>query len=66
LDDPCKFVLVEVYKDANASPVAHKETEHYKVWRDTVADMMAVPRTAIKYKNIFPSSASSWDYPTPM
>lgn len=52
-DDPTKFVLVEVYKSAEAVS-AHKETEHYKVWRDTVADMMAEPRYSVKYSNIFP------------
>ena len=33
---------------------AHKETNHYKVWRDTVADWMAKPRQGIKYKGIRP------------
>ena len=31
VDDPCQFVLVEVYKH-DAAPVAHKETDHYQVW----------------------------------
>ena len=44
-DDPTKFVLVEIYRDAAAS-AAHKETSHYPVWRDTVAPMMAEPRPA--------------------
>ena len=52
-DDPPRFILVEVYKDQNAA-AAHKETSHYKKWRDTVADMMAEPRQGIKYTNIFP------------
>src|ERR1051325_1003922 len=42
-DDPTRFVLVEIYRDANAA-VAHKETPHYPVWRDAVASMMAEPR----------------------
>jgi quinol monooxygenase YgiN len=52
-DDPTRFVLVEVYRtpqDANK----HKETAHYQKWRDAVADMMAEPRTSIKYTNVFP------------
>ena len=53
-DDPAKFILVEVYKTAEA-PAAHKETAHYAHWRDTVAEMMAEPRQGIKYTNIFPS-----------
>jgi autoinducer 2-degrading protein len=52
-DDPTKFILVEVYKTADA-PAAHKETAHYARWRDTVAEMMAEPRQGIKYANIFP------------
>jgi quinol monooxygenase YgiN len=34
---------VEVYRDA-AAAAAHKETQHYPVWRDAVAPMMAGPR----------------------
>ena len=52
-DDPSRFVLVEVYRDAEA-PARHKETEHYATWRDTVAPMMAKPRHAVKYANVFP------------
>ncbi|HEU5077681.1 MAG TPA: putative quinol monooxygenase [Opitutaceae bacterium] len=52
-DDPQRFVLVEIYRDA-ADHAAHRETAHYKTWRDTVADMMASPRTAAKYNRIFP------------
>lgn len=52
-EDPTKFVLVEVYKTADA-PAAHKQTAHYARWRDTVAEMMAEPRQGIKYSNIFP------------
>jgi quinol monooxygenase YgiN len=47
-DDPTRFVLVEGYGTAEA-PAAHKETAHYARWRDTVAPMMAEPRTNIKY-----------------
>lgn len=54
LDDPTRFVLVEVYRDAVKAPASHKETVHYAKWRDTVAEMMAEPRTNIKYGNIFP------------
>ncbi len=53
-DDPTRFILVEVYKDVDAS-AAHKETAHYAKWRDTVAEMMAEPRQGIKYTNIFPA-----------
>jgi len=55
-DDPTRFVLVEVYRTADA-PAAHKETAHYQVWRDTVAEMMAEPRSSVKYANVFPEDA---------
>ena len=54
VEDPTRFILVEVYKTADA-PAAHKETKHYALWRDTVTDMMAEPRQGIKYTNIFPT-----------
>lgn len=52
-DDPTRFVLVEVYRTAQA-PAQHKEAAHYEVWRDKVAGMMAEPRSSVKYSNIFP------------
>jgi quinol monooxygenase YgiN len=57
-DDPARFVLVEVYRSPEA-PASHKETDHYEAWRDTVADMMAEPRSSIKYENVFPDD-SGW------
>ena len=56
-DDPTRFILVEVYKTAEA-PAAHKETAHYLRWREMVAEMMAEPRQGIKYGNIFPDDAN--------
>ena len=57
-DDATHFVLVEAYRTAEA-PAAHKETKHYAMWRDTVANMMAEPRTSVKYGNVFPED-SQW------
>jgi autoinducer 2-degrading protein len=57
-DEPARFVLVEVYRDA-AAAAAHKETSHYPVWRDTVATMMAEPRRSVKFNNLFPEE-SGW------
>ncbi len=53
VDDPTRFVLVEVYRSAQAA-TAHKETTHYQKWRDTVAPMMTEPRSSQKYVNVFP------------
>lgn len=55
-DDPTRFILVEVYRTAD-DPARHKETAHYQTWRDTVADMMAEPRQAVKFSNVFPDEA---------
>jgi quinol monooxygenase YgiN len=57
-DDPARFILVEVYRDA-AAAAAHKDTAHYATWRDTVAGMMAEPRHAVKFINVFPED-SGW------
>lgn len=54
IDDPTRFVLVEVYRE-NAAPAAHKDTAHYATWRDAVAPMMASPRTSVKFANVFPA-----------
>ncbi len=53
LDDPERFVLVEVYRDQDA-PAKHKQADHYARWRDAVAEMMAEPRQSLKYSNIHP------------
>lgn len=55
--DPTRFVLVEVYRDADA-PARHKETTHYTVWRDTVAKMMAEPRQSTRFSNLYPPDES--------
>ncbi len=55
-DDATRFVLVEAYRTADA-PAKHKETAHYAAWRDAVADMMASPRSSVKYGEVFPDAA---------
>lgn len=54
--DPAHFVLVEVYR-SEAATAQHKETAHYAIWRDTVAPMMAQPRSSVKFSNVFPADA---------
>ncbi len=51
--DPSRFILVEVYRTPEA-PAQHKLTAHYAKWRDTVAPMMAEPRTSVSFDNLFP------------
>ena len=52
-DDPTRFVAYEAYRD-EAAAKAHKETSHYRVWRDKVTDWMAEPRQGARYEGIFP------------
>jgi autoinducer 2-degrading protein len=56
-DDPTHFVLVEVYRTPD-DPARHRETAHYQAWRDAVTEMMAEPRVAVRYSNVFPTDAS--------
>ena len=53
-EDPTSFILVEVYRNAEA-PAKHKETVHYKRWRNSVESMMDEPRSSTKFSNIFPA-----------
>lgn len=53
-EEASRFVLVEIYRNAEA-PARHKETHHYQVWRDTVAGMMAEPRTSARFANCYPT-----------
>jgi len=53
VDDPTRFVLIEVYRSAEA-PASHRETAHYKKWREAVESLMAEPRMRAQYTNLFP------------
>ena len=52
-ETPTLFTLVEAYY-SDDDPARHKETEHYKRWRERVEPMMARPRTSTKNSNLFP------------
>ncbi len=52
-DDPTRFLLVEVYRTPEDA-ARHKETAHYKRWREAAEPLMAEPRTRIIYRNIQP------------
>ena len=62
--DPAHVVLVEVYRDAEAS-AAHKLTPHYAIWRDAVAEMMAQPRESVRYSAVFPTDSGGWASASP-
>ncbi|MGD8568550.1 MAG: antibiotic biosynthesis monooxygenase [Gammaproteobacteria bacterium] len=52
-EDPAKFVLYEAYQTKDDA-AAHKDTQHYLTWRETVADWMAEPRQGITYNGLHP------------
>ena len=56
LSDPANFVLVEAYR-YELAPAAHKDTAHYKPWREAVEPWMAVPRSSVKYREVHPEPA---------
>jgi quinol monooxygenase YgiN len=53
-DDPSRFVLLEAYRDTDAT-AHHKATAHYHAWAEKVADMLAEPRSRVVYANIYPA-----------
>ena len=57
--DAAHVVLVEVYRDADAS-AAHKLSAHYAAWRDAVAEMMAEPRASTRFSAVFPADDEDW------
>ena len=58
-DDPANFMLLEVYR-SNEAVKAHKETKHYKEWRDAVAPWMARDRQGVKYAAVYPNAEEDW------
>jgi (4S)-4-hydroxy-5-phosphonooxypentane-2,3-dione isomerase len=54
-EDPTRFILYEAYRD-EAAAKAHKETPHYAAWRDAAADLMAEPRSGVRYDGLFPAN----------
>jgi len=56
---PGIYYLYEVYRDLAATE-AHKETDHYQLWRNTVADWMAEKRTSIAASPVAPVAESDW------
>ena len=55
-DDPTRFMLYEAYEDEEAA-AAHKKTQHYLKWRETIQDMMAEPRYGVKYNILQPQGS---------
>ena len=58
-DDPSRFLLYEAFESEEAV-AAHKETEHFLKWRDTVAGWMEKPRERVSYNVIRPDDIILW------
>ena len=52
--DPTLFILYEAYASAEDA-AAHKSTNHYAIWRETVEDMMVEPRRGVPYRGLAPA-----------
>ena len=59
VENPNEFLLYEVYA-SQADADAHKKTDHYLRWRETVAPMMARPRVGVGYTPLAPADAAGW------
>lgn len=59
IDDRSRFLLYEAYESEEAA-AAHKNTEHYKTWRNTVEPWMGKPREGAAHKVICPQERSRW------
>jgi len=49
--DPTKFIIFEEYATKIAAG-QHKDTRHYRVWREAVMEMMTEPRQGFWYKRV--------------
>lgn len=58
-DTPGEFTLYEVYRD-EAAVKAHKETQHYLRWRETVEPWMAEKRQGRQFSVICPHEEKAW------
>lgn len=52
-DAPSEFVLEEIYLSSD-DQLKHRETDHYKKWKETTAMMIAKPYKIIYYNSVWP------------
>ncbi len=60
--NPNRVYLYEVYKDRAAWEVAHRESPHYKKWRETVGDWFDGDPQRVETSPVYPASESSWGH----
>ncbi len=54
-EDPTVFLLEEIYLTP-ADSASHKDTQHYRKWKNLVESMMSEPRHSLRFRNIFPDN----------
>jgi len=54
-----QYLLYEAYASPEAAE-EHKQTEHYKLWRDTVAPFMDRPREGKAFSVVAPTGTAAW------
>ncbi|MCC7518656.1 MAG: antibiotic biosynthesis monooxygenase [Verrucomicrobiae bacterium] len=47
-EDPSRFMILEIYRQTG-DHAKHRETAHYRKWREVVEAMMAEPRRGEKW-----------------
>lgn len=52
-EEPARFLLAEAYYTAE-DQLKHRETEHFKKWKASTAEMLEEAYTFIKYSNVSP------------
>jgi len=57
-EDPSRFTLVEIYRTPD-DQLLHRETKHYKEWRNSVDYIQLEPRQGVRYTNVYPED-SDW------
>ncbi|MBF0344264.1 MAG: antibiotic biosynthesis monooxygenase [Nitrospirae bacterium] len=59
IKDPTQFLLYEAYESEEAIN-EHKNTAHYKKWREIVEPWMAKPRQGVPHRVICPEERGLW------
>ncbi len=52
--NPGEYMLYELYRSSGAV-LLHKETSHYKAWKERLEPMLMKPREGLDYEVLFPA-----------
>ena len=58
-NDKTRFLLYEAYSSEETA-AAHKQTDHYLKWKETVETWMAKPREGIPHNIVTPLGLEDW------